>query len=123
MKHGTIDRGTLSAEPLGGLFAGDICENRHKGNEASVEAFAVAENVRAWHHSCILGELKSRGSHGMTAKEYVSWLDLMHPRGEGWALNQVSGRFSELAAAGKIVTATSVPRRSGCGIWVLARST
>ena len=58
----------------------------------------------------------------MTAKEYVEWLNIYHGRndGEAWSLNQISGRFSDLARAGEIRVDRIKGRREGCGVWILA---
>ena len=100
----------------------DICERKHQGNPASVAANESAENVKRWHYACILAELRSRGLNGITTKEYVEWLEDFHPRndGEAWALNMVSGRFSELKKKNLICECRAMGRRNGCAVIVLS---
>lgn len=102
----------------------DITARKHGGNEASVQANEDAENVKRWHHANILAEIRSRGSHGMTSKEYVDWLDTFHNRNDGqsWSLNQISGRFSELKKANLIRECRTMGRRNGCAVLVLVES-
>ena len=76
----------------------DICHNRHRGNPESVAAHATGQ--KAQDRERVYTMIQQRGWHGATVDEVAVAL--------GRDPNQISGRFSELKADGRI---RKTPRR------------
>lgn len=70
-----------------------LCRNRHSGNPESVAAHAVGD--KAHDREEVFGVIHRLGRHGATVDEVAMLLDR--------SPNQISGRFSELKAQGRIV--------------------
>lgn len=88
----------------------DICASRHGGNEQSQAAYErIEDGLPAARQAC-LDLIRSRGRLGATAKEVAERL--------GKPLNAISGRLSELKAAGLVVD--SQMRLDGCAVLVAA---
>lgn len=85
-------------------YAGDVTANRHKGNARSVEAFG---KVRKIEDSKLIVEYLRIHETG-TSKEIARWLEKQ--------LNQISGRFTEMA--GTYIVRTGF-KREGCDVWKL----
>tara|TARA_R110000782_G_scaffold52263_4_gene112137 strand:+ start:15014 stop:15295 length:282 start_codon:yes stop_codon:yes gene_type:complete len=88
----------------------DICENRHKGNAESVEAFKAARLNLTEIQREILALAATWGPVGITSKQFA-----FH---SGRTLNAVSGRFSELIQRGKLKR--NGVRRDKCGVCILS---
>ncbi len=90
---------------LGPLF--DMCAGRHRGNRESREAFARISERRSAQRERVYAWVQRSGPDGITCRELASaW---------GCGMNQISGRFSELKASGRI---RKVGVREGCGVCV-----
>jgi len=87
----------------------DVCSNRHGGNENSLEARkrTNAEQDRRR----ILAYIQSQGAEGATADQISLALGII--------MNTVSGRCTELKAAGLVDTAGKRPTRTGSPASVL----
>ena len=83
----------------------DICENRHGGNENSATANPKVCKAQDREAVFALVERYHNGS-GITLKEACTIMQRLP--------NQISGRFSELRAAGRIRVSG---RRKGCGVY------
>jgi hypothetical protein len=77
---------------IGPLF--DICRNRHRGNEQSVQTFETAMKHRISAQQKEVLELLRRYPEGLTCDE-AARIMMVTP-------NQISGRFTELKRDGKI---------------------
>lgn len=91
----------------------DICAAKHGGNAESVEANRRNTMHRAKQQRDILEYVKASGSYGITCKEAALHM--------GCHMNAISGRFTELCAAGLIKR--SGEKRDGCAVWVAALGT
>lgn len=89
---------------LGPLF--DICANRHGGNAQSIQANRRA--AKAIQTVCIVGLLTDKP---MTLDECAEAMEV--------APNRISGRFTELKAAGSIEKIGTRPTRTGspAAVW------
>jgi len=84
----------------------DICEARHRSNPESRAAFDRAAPNIPHQRAKVLEAVKNSGDRGLTCRELCSaW---------GCMMNQVSGRFSELKAAG-LISKKGV--RDGCAVY------
>lgn len=90
----------------GPLF--DVCANRHRGNAESRAANPTRE-AKAQSHELILAELRLRGP--MTSVELAAAM--------GTRVNCISGRLSELKAAGRIRKTGEI--RDGCAVLEMAK--
>jgi predicted transcriptional regulator len=93
-----------------GLPLWDVCANRHKGNAESKAANAKASESKVKQRELVRVWITATRERGLTCKE------LAHELGVG--MNAISGRFSELKAAGLI---EQTGRRDGCGVYVITK--
>ncbi len=89
---------------------GDICLNRHKGNEQSTAAFHVIKDKISHEQTKIL-VLIAGYPNGITVDEIAERYQKTP--------NQVSGRVSELKRMGKIYKSGIRKTRSGCSAAIL----
>ncbi len=89
---------------------GDICSNRHKGNEQSTAAFHVIKDKISASQERILNAIRQMDS-GMTVDELSVYF--------GATPNEISGRCSELKRDGKIYKSGTRKTRSGCSAAIL----
>ena len=87
------------------LYQKDICENKHKGDENSLNSFENCKKSFQAVRDKILKYLDSRASDGATSEEIS--------RAIGLPLHSISGRCSELKARKKISVIGKKPNRSG----------
>lgn len=88
---------------MGPLF--DICSNRHKGNENSIEANKIAHKGKVGTRQRILEELQTWREHGATCEQIEGFTRLSH--------QTCSARLSELKREGKIKVVGQRKTRSG----------
>lgn len=91
----------------------DICERRHRGNSESAKAQAQRRHKSAEQRARVLAAIESAGASGLTVDELAArW---------GVGANVVSGRFSELKAADRIVKHGTRKTRAGnsAGVFVV----
>jgi predicted Rossmann fold nucleotide-binding protein DprA/Smf involved in DNA uptake len=86
--------------------AQDICQNRHKGNEESREAFETVKDRLTKSREEVFSFIKSCGDRGATTDEIAVHF--------GKTPNAVSGRVSELKERGRIKVDGRRKTRSGC---------
>lgn len=84
----------------------DITANRHQGNAESREAFKKIGRLAFNDRQLVYQRIHQAGAAGVTVKEVA--------QGMGVQINQISGRFTELKAAGLI---RKVAVRDGCGAY------
>jgi predicted transcriptional regulator len=93
-----------------GLPLWDVCANKHKGNAESKEANAKASSGKLQMREYVLLNIEKAGDYGLTCKELADkW---------GVGMNTISGRWTELKAAGLI---EQIGRRDGCGVYVIKK--
>jgi hypothetical protein len=85
----------------------DITARKHGGNEQSREAHQKVARLAFSDRQKVLREIHSAGRNGATVKDVAAAMCV--------GLNQISGRFSELKAAGLI---SKIGVRDGCGVYV-----
>ncbi len=99
--------------PMAEVF--DICRGRHGGNSHSEHANAVNMMHRDQQRAKVLEAIAATGINGLTCKELARTWDV--------DMNTISGRFSELKAAGRIIPAKTWQgkdvRRGGCGAYMV----
>ena len=85
----------------------DVCERKHGGNAQSVLANRKNLQHRAAQRKAVFDAITEAGTSGLTCRDLA----------DRWAvgMNCISGRFSELKAAGWI---KKVNVRAGCGVFV-----
>lgn len=86
----------------------DICERKHGGVAESVEANRRNFRHRAKQQHDVFMLVLGSTDLGITCKESAASM--------GIGMNAISGRFTELAAAGLI--RRNGERRDGCAVWV-----
>jgi hypothetical protein len=89
----------------------DICANRHKGAETSVEAHKTIQRSKSERREAVYKAIERRPGAGITVDELAElWQETP---------NAISGRFSELAQRGRIVKDGVRKTRSGCNaaVW------
>lgn len=86
----------------------DICEGKHAGAPASVDAFQRSERTHATDREKVLGFIRSKKLAGTILKEIAAFM--------GKEKNQVSPRVTELLERGLVVD--SKRRRDGCRVLV-----
>lgn len=84
-------------------LSGDICQNRHQGNEFS-RAANPSDEVKTRDQKAVLSIIRS-SRNGATIHEIASHI--------GKPINAISGRVTELKAKGLVIVSG---RRNGCGI-------
>lgn len=84
----------------------DICERKHGGNKQSRAAFDRLAPKLAESQQAVLSVIRNAGLRGATNKEIAQLL--------GWAMHRVSGRRTELLAAGAVIEIDQ--RRDGGGV-------
>jgi len=89
----------------------DITANRHQGSPESWAAYQKAHEAMPRQRADVLAHISTAADHGLTAKECAAKM--------GLPLNHISGRFSELKAAGKI--RKTLDRREGSAVHILSR--
>jgi DNA-binding transcriptional regulator YhcF (GntR family) len=93
-----------------GLPLWDVCANRHKGNAESKAANAKVSESKTRMQRLVLFNVEKAGDHGLTCKELAGTLNV--------GMNAISGRWTELKAAGLI---EQIGRRDGCGVYVIKK--
>lgn len=84
----------------------DVCENRHGGAAASVDAFAKVRETLTYNQGRVLRAIEDEKADGLSCKELsMLW---------GVGMNAISGRFTELKKAGRI---EACGRRAGSTVW------
>ena len=91
-------------------FIFDVCKNRHKMSETSVEANLRAENTKTHWQAEVLKFAELYGKDGFTLKDVCRALDK--------PLNALSGRLSEVKALG-LIEPIEGERREGCQVYQL----
>lgn len=76
------------------LFDRDVCESRHQGSAESIAAWERAKPALPAARARVLEIIAQAGALGATAKEVAAEL--------GVGLNEISGRATELKAAGLV---------------------
>lgn len=92
----------------------DICANRHRGNEESVQANQDTSRIKSRQRERVLDEIRLAGSRGCSVDELAARFDT-NP-------NNLSGRFSELKKLGLIFKIGTRPTRTGSSAGVYASS-
>lgn len=99
------------------LMEGDVCSGRHKGNERSIAANAVAAPGKATMRVKIAAFVALQGRTGATLHEIAEHL--------GKQVNQISGRLSELCHRDKMIfdskTVRSTPNGASGAVYVISR--
>lgn len=99
-----------AAMPARNFDQRDICANRHGGNPQSKAANCRVGYTKAEQRRHVLTFIQVRGALGATTDEVAA--------GMGKPPNAVSGRLTELKAAGLIVKCGTRRTRSGCSAGV-----
>ncbi|MEI7850640.1 MAG: hypothetical protein WCH86_02295 [Kiritimatiellales bacterium] len=85
----------------------DPCKRKHGGNAQSVAANRKNLQHRAAQRKAVFDAISAAGGDGLTCRELAERMNV--------GMNCISGRFSELKAAGWI---KKVNVRTGCGVFV-----
>jgi len=88
-----------------GLF--DVTAGRHGGNVESAAAYARLKPRQYAQRDMVYDYIARADRIGITCRELAEMLDV--------GMNQISGRFTELKATGRIVKAGV---RDGCAVYV-----
>ena len=97
------------------VFERYICANRHKGSETSVAAHKRIRGGLQARREAVYREIEIHTGHprpnGLTCDELAELWDI--------SPNTISGRFTDLALAGRIEKCGKRPTRSGCmaAVW------
>ena len=92
----------------------DICKNRHGGNPQSVQANWRVQKERD--RDAVLNLVAEAGEAGRTLDEVAAIMDV--------GANRISGRFTELRKAGRLMTTGSTRKtRTGCPAAVYVTAT